>query len=204
MSVLIHYPTPADGLSAYQIWLNQGNTGTEQDFLDSLQGASGPAGQNGYNGTNGQSAYQIWLAQGHVGSEQDFLNWLKADVGALGVPQVWTMGMGTSAVMNVSSGNGSYVKIGGLVTVSGSFTPTQVNGRIRLPFKSKYPIVGIPLCMGAVNGVIVNGTVSANTDLLTFVYTGSGGLLSPTTIHFSYLVNYFNVPLAGGGTVTLE
>jgi hypothetical protein len=31
----------ADGLSAYQIWLGEGNTGTEQDFLDSLVGAKG-------------------------------------------------------------------------------------------------------------------------------------------------------------------
>jgi hypothetical protein len=30
-----------NGLSAYQIWLNQGNTGTESDFLLSLKGASG-------------------------------------------------------------------------------------------------------------------------------------------------------------------
>ena len=28
----------ADGDSAYQIWLNNGNTGSEQDFLDSLEG----------------------------------------------------------------------------------------------------------------------------------------------------------------------
>jgi ACT domain-containing protein len=26
-----------DGLSAYQIWINEGNTGDEQDFLDSLK-----------------------------------------------------------------------------------------------------------------------------------------------------------------------
>lgn len=29
------------GLSAYQIWLDEGNTGTEQDFLDSLKGEPG-------------------------------------------------------------------------------------------------------------------------------------------------------------------
>lgn len=34
----------ADGDSAYQIWLDAGNTGTEQDFLDSLVGADGVAG----------------------------------------------------------------------------------------------------------------------------------------------------------------
>jgi len=30
------------GLSAYEIWLAEGNTGTEQDFLDSLKGEIGP------------------------------------------------------------------------------------------------------------------------------------------------------------------
>jgi len=49
----------AAGASAYQIWLANGNTGTEQDFLNSLvgaagtQGSTGPAGANGTNGTNG-------------------------------------------------------------------------------------------------------------------------------------------------------
>ena len=33
-----------NGLSAYEIWLNAGNTGTEQDFLDSLVGPSAPGG----------------------------------------------------------------------------------------------------------------------------------------------------------------
>jgi hypothetical protein len=28
------------GLSAYQIWLNNGNQGTETDFLNSLKGSS--------------------------------------------------------------------------------------------------------------------------------------------------------------------
>ena len=30
--------TGADGKSAYEIWLDLGNTGTEQDFINSLQG----------------------------------------------------------------------------------------------------------------------------------------------------------------------
>ena len=69
-----------DGLSAYEIWLAQGNTGSEQDFLNSLEGPQGPAGTNGADGTSGvdgqdgQSAYEIWLAQGNSGTEQDFLD----------------------------------------------------------------------------------------------------------------------------------
>ncbi|MDC0460514.1 hypothetical protein OAM07_07135 [Crocinitomicaceae bacterium] len=62
-----------DGLSAYEIWLSQGNTGTESDFLNSLEGPQGPAGTNGADGQDGQSAYEIWLAQGNTGTEADFL-----------------------------------------------------------------------------------------------------------------------------------
>ena len=45
-----------DGKSAYEIWLDEGNTGTEQDFLDSLvgaDGAQGPPGADGADGANG-------------------------------------------------------------------------------------------------------------------------------------------------------
>ena len=77
-----------DGLSAYEVWLAQGNTGTESDFLNSLEGPQGPAGTNGVDGVDGangvagqdgQSAYEIWLAQGNTGTEQDFLNSLQAN-----------------------------------------------------------------------------------------------------------------------------
>lgn len=35
------------GMSAYDIWLSQGNTGTESDFLDSLKGEKGDSGTAG-------------------------------------------------------------------------------------------------------------------------------------------------------------
>jgi hypothetical protein len=44
-----------NGLSAYQVWLNLGNLGTEADFIASLTGPQGTAGTNGTNGTNGIS-----------------------------------------------------------------------------------------------------------------------------------------------------
>lgn len=44
-----------DGLSAYQIWLNAGNTGTETQFLTSLQGAQGTQGVQGVQGVAGQT-----------------------------------------------------------------------------------------------------------------------------------------------------
>lgn len=42
-----------NGLSAYEIWLNQENTGTEIDFLNSLKGEKGETGERGADGSNG-------------------------------------------------------------------------------------------------------------------------------------------------------
>ena len=42
-----------NGLSAYEIWLDLGNTGTEQDFIDSLTGPEGPQGAQGPQGDPG-------------------------------------------------------------------------------------------------------------------------------------------------------
>ena len=61
----------ADGQSAFDIWLEAGNEGTEADFLAWLQGAAGQSG------ADGQSAFEIWLAQGNEGTEADFLEWLR-------------------------------------------------------------------------------------------------------------------------------
>ncbi len=48
-NVLIGRP----GMSAYDIWLSLGNTGTEQDFLNSLKGEKGDPGSGGGGGGEG-------------------------------------------------------------------------------------------------------------------------------------------------------
>lgn len=42
-----------DGKSAYQIWLDLGNSGTEQDFINSLKGPKGDPGEKGADSTGG-------------------------------------------------------------------------------------------------------------------------------------------------------
>lgn len=71
-------PQGVAGKSAYEIWLAAGNTGDEQDFLDSLVGA------DSQNGTNGLSAYQIWLSLGNTGSEAQFISALQGPQGTAG------------------------------------------------------------------------------------------------------------------------
>jgi hypothetical protein len=79
-----------DGLSAYEIWLAEGNIGTEADFLDGIagpqgpQGVPGPQGPAGANGQDGLSAYEIWLADGNTGTQADFLNGITGPQGPAG------------------------------------------------------------------------------------------------------------------------
>lgn len=56
-----------DGDSAYQVWLDAGNTGSEQDFLDSLVGAAGAPGAAGQDGNDGQQGIQG--IQGSAGND---------------------------------------------------------------------------------------------------------------------------------------
>lgn len=76
--------TCAPGLSAYELWLEIGNEGSVEDFLDSLvgeKGADGYVGSDGFSGGDGASAYELWLAAGNQGTPQIFLDSL---VGASG------------------------------------------------------------------------------------------------------------------------
>lgn len=83
-------PQSLGGKSAYQLWLEAGNTGTEADYAASLQGKSAyqlwlAAGNTGTEaqylaslaGTSGKSAYQSWKDVGNLGSEAQFVASLK-------------------------------------------------------------------------------------------------------------------------------
>lgn len=49
---LLENKEPTEGKSAYQVWLDLGNSGTEQDFINSLKGAKGDKGDVTDIGTN--------------------------------------------------------------------------------------------------------------------------------------------------------
>ena len=69
-------PGPA-GKSAYQIAVDNGFVGTEQEWLDSL-GGSGEGG-------NGLSAYELAVQEGYQGTLQEWLLSLKGDMGPQGL-----------------------------------------------------------------------------------------------------------------------
>jgi len=73
-------PPGPDGKSAFQVWVDDGNTGTIIDFFDDLKGESGQ------DGLDGKSAYQVWLDVGNTGTEADFLTSLEGTQGPQGPP----------------------------------------------------------------------------------------------------------------------
>ena len=73
-----------EGLSAYEVYLKNGGTLSEEEWLESLKGDTGPTGANGKDGKDGKSAYESWLDAGNTGTEEDFINSLKGEKGDTG------------------------------------------------------------------------------------------------------------------------
>lgn len=70
-----------DGLSAYEIAVNNGFTESESDWLLSLNGTDGISG---IDGIDGKSAYEVALDNGFIGSESEWLETLKGQKGDKG------------------------------------------------------------------------------------------------------------------------
>lgn len=76
-----------DGKSAYELAVQEGYSGTLNEWLDSLKGEPGHDGTNGTDGTNGVnglSAFEIAQKEGFSGSEAEWLESLKGEPGADG------------------------------------------------------------------------------------------------------------------------
>ena len=171
----------ADGLSAYEVWLSQGNTGTEADFLNSLQGADGatgpqgPAGNDGAtgpqgapgaqgpagnDGSDGLSAYEVWLSQGNTGTEADFLNSLQGADGATG-PQGPAGNDGATGPQGPAGNDGAIGPQGPQGDPGPAGTPGNMNYAQTLGAQ-----VSIP---------------SSNMDVVTAAITSNGGPIMITT-----------------------
>ncbi len=152
---------PLDGKSAYELAVMNGYTGTEADWLISLQGPNGPqgpAGQdgadgtNGVNGTDGKNAYELAQDNGFTGTEEEWLDSLQGS-SASADGDAW-------GVTGEDQNNGIY-RTGnvGIGMSSAPLFPLQVNGVTKI----QSGIVGD--LFGANFTVIANESISnASTD----------------------------------------
>ena len=80
-------PGGQNGLSAYELWLLDGNVGEFGDWMEFLRGNTGPQGPQGPGGGTGPgglSAYELWLQDGNVGEFGDWIEFLKGIPGPRG------------------------------------------------------------------------------------------------------------------------
>lgn len=98
------------GDSAYEVAVENGFVGTEEEWLDSLVGS---------DGNDGKSAYQIALDEGFEGTEEEWLESLKGEDGASGsVNAVVTEETSASGgVVSLPLSNASWLKVGMIVTI---------------------------------------------------------------------------------------
>ena len=171
----------SDGSSAYQIWVDAGNTGTESDFLASLVGADGQdgsAGQDGVagqNGSDGSSAYQIWVDAGNTGTESDFLASLvgpQGDQGILG-PQGEQGIQGETGLSGSASPAGSIIR---LLIQNGSTNFT--NSDLYSADLSGFNLSGLNFS-GAIFTGVSSGNVSGNPVLPSGYSIVNGYIVGP-------------------------
>ncbi len=107
-----------NGLSAYEIWLNQGKVGTEIDFLNSLKGEKGDKGEQGEQGLQG--------IQGIQGEKGD-----KGDTGERGADG--SNGIDGKDGSNGIDGFSPTISIAESTSSSYILTITDVNGSFNTP-----------------------------------------------------------------------
>uniref|UniRef100_UPI004047D471 beta strand repeat-containing protein n=1 Tax=Algoriphagus sp. TaxID=1872435 RepID=UPI004047D471 len=128
--------TGSNGLSAYQVWIGLGNTGTEANFIASLTGPAGqqgPAGVAGATGTtgnrgatglagrNGLSAYQVWIELGNTGTEANFIASLTGPTG----PQGPAGATGPAGADGAAASAATFVDLSTNQTIGGTKTFTN-------------------------------------------------------------------------------
>jgi len=98
-----------DGKSAYQIWLDLGNVGTEQDFIDHLK-AAGPVSDQAQNNPVGEG-FILNKSRHRVESDADFIEVNNQSHGANDIVVI-EVATTTLTINNVDMGTTKYVFVG--------------------------------------------------------------------------------------------
>lgn len=116
-----------DGKSAYEIAVDNGYVGSEEEWLESLKGTDGTDGVNGVNGkdglngADGLSAYEIAVDNGFSGTEAEWLLSLKGGKG----DSVSSAVVNQNGTITFTSDDGStFTTTGSSVIGSDGFSPT--------------------------------------------------------------------------------
>ena len=171
-----------NGISAYQIWLNAGNTGTEAQFLTSLQGPQGVAGPQGPAGTNGTTI-------SGAGFYQITLNMSGGIIDTGGTP--------IASVLGPNGENKATLEADGWSFACPTSTRLAV---VRPTSKQVQPLVNIMTHGNNNNNVYSKSPAGQSTAGYTAIQTLATGAWTTLTI---YSINNTNTGCASSGTTTV-
>jgi len=203
----------SDGKSAYQLWLDAGNTGDMVAFIVGnkgatgdqgikgeigLTGANGDKGDQGIAGTNGvdgKSTYQLWLDAGNTGDMATFILGNKGTTGDQGIKgdkgDIGAQGIqGIIGADGINGTNG----IDGAMGLQGSIGLTGATGAVGA-IGSQGPI-GLIGAKGTNGG----GIATAGTKV---TVTGIGTIANPYVVNATtnLSLTHYAGELYGGGVV---
>ena len=162
-----------DGKSAYELWLEAGNSGTVTDFLNSIEG---------------KSAYQTWLDAGNTGTEQDFLDSLKGTDGVDNSADIADIRSDISelegrvtGIENLGNFAGSYDTFALLPTVLSAFSSLTVNDFVTVRADETHGGDTTRYVASAINSGVITWTydVTYSTDITGKVDDVPAGTVKP-------------------------
>ena len=179
-----------DGLSAYQVAVQNGYVGTQSQWLLSLKGTQGNKGVDGLNGKDGLSAYQIAVQNGYVGTQSQWLLSLKGEKGDSGTVAETVSGFvnlyqasKVSKEPPITSPTPEAPTVGGVNALSEAVFSTAVVG------DTGWLILNVKECATPDWAITRNGKVIAtwdysHPDVITKVYNGSAVMSNPQEADF--------------------
>lgn len=203
--------TGANGLSAYQVWLANGNTGTQTQFLTSLVSTvAGPPGATGAAGSNGSPYVPGGLTTQYIRGDGSFATF--PAIPAAQVQSDWNATTGLGVILNKPTFNfgAPNVRTVAVSTAYQATDPTKADIVTVSPScQNATTVLASSACtmqvrQSATTGLTCStGTVTASwTSLvnLGLVFTQTSG--SPLTVHLP-IGGYF-ILCATSGTFTIS
>ncbi len=192
----------ADGRSAYQIAVEEGFQGTEEEWLASLKGkdgAQGADGTPGHAGADGKTAYQYAVDGGYTGTEEEFRAlmgsgpWLPLEGGVM---KGKISGIVTP-IEGADAANKAYVDNKLINPVfRGYFSHNRVNGS---------PIGSNSIAIGS--GIVASGHSSfaeGDSTKASGRWSHAAGFLTEATADYSYSGGFYTKAAAAAQTVIGE
>jgi hypothetical protein len=174
----------ADGLSAYEVAVSQGYSGTVSEWLTSLEG------------TDGSSAYEIAVSNGFVGSEAEWLASLEGVDGITVSNQVFYQELDSYTFVNNNWSNLRVLPTTGFEVVTGFSHTVAEGGTYEVLFQSTSSFLGAASDQGLACTILVN-SVPESVTLTADTFNTASGSYKPISLYKNNLV------LTAGQTIEL-